>query len=45
MDNERAVDTVYFDFSKAFYIESCNIIIDKLTKYRLEKWTVKWIKR
>jgi len=44
VDNGRAVDTVYLDFSTAFDINSCNITIDKLIKYRLEKWTVRWIK-
>ena len=44
VDKGRAVDTIYLDFSKAFDISSYNIIIDKLTKYGLEKWTVRWIK-
>ncbi|KAK4818824.1 hypothetical protein QYF61_019861 [Mycteria americana] len=34
-DEGRAVDIVYFDFSKAFDTMSHNILIDKLMKYRL----------
>lgn len=37
-----AVDIVYPDFSKAFYIVSCNIPIGKLMKHRLDEQTVKW---
>jgi len=35
MVKRRAVEVVYLDFSKAFDSVSRNIIIDKLTKYRL----------
>ena len=39
----KAGDVVYLSFSKAFDAVSHNILIDKLTKYRLGKWTVRWI--
>ncbi|GAB0186468.1 cyclin-dependent kinase 19 [Grus japonensis] len=39
----NAVDAVYCDFSKVFDTVSHNILIDKLTKYRLDKWKVRWI--
>lgn len=38
----RAADTVYLEFSKAFASASHNILIDKLMKYELGKWTVSW---
>lgn len=41
VDEGRAVDVVYLDFSKALDIVSHNIFIDKLTKYRLDKCTVR----
>ncbi|PKU44198.1 rna-directed dna polymerase from mobile element jockey-like [Limosa lapponica baueri] len=43
MDEKRAVDVVYLDFSKAFDTVSHNILIAKLRKYGLDEWTVKWI--
>lgn len=43
MDEGKAVYIVYFDFSKAFDAVSWNIIIDKLKKYGLDNWAVKWI--
>lgn len=39
VDDERAADITYFDFSKAFNTASDNILIDK---YRLDKRTVRW---
>lgn len=34
VDGGKAVDVVYFSFSKAFDSVSHNILTDKLTKYR-----------
>jgi len=42
VDEGRAVDVVYLDFSEAFDTVSHNIFIDKLGKCRLGKWTVRW---
>ncbi|GAB0183716.1 mitochondrial enolase superfamily member 1 [Grus japonensis] len=42
MDQRRTADFVYRDFNKAFGTVSCNILINKLEKYRLDKWTVRW---
>lgn len=38
----RAVDVVCFDFSEAFDTVSHNILLDKLVKCGLDKWTAKW---
>ncbi|PKU41041.1 rna-directed dna polymerase from mobile element jockey- hypothetical protein [Limosa lapponica baueri] len=43
IDEKRAVDVVYLDFSKAFDTVSYSILIAKLRKYGLDEWTVKWI--
>ncbi|KAF4804353.1 RNA-directed DNA polymerase from mobile element jockey-like protein [Turdus rufiventris] len=43
MDDGRAVDIVYLDFSKAFNTVSHNILIGKLRKCGLDEWTVRWI--
>ncbi|PKU43583.1 rna-directed dna polymerase from mobile element jockey- hypothetical protein [Limosa lapponica baueri] len=43
IDEGRAVDVVYLDFSKAFDTVSHSILIDKLRKCGLEEWTVRWI--
>ncbi|GAB0178715.1 mitochondrial enolase superfamily member 1 [Grus japonensis] len=43
VDEERAVDVVYLDFSKAFDTVSHNILIRKLRKCGLDEWTVRWI--
>jgi len=37
----RAADVLYLDSSEATV--SHNVITDKLTKYRLDKWTITWI--
>uniref|UniRef100_A0A8B9PD33 Reverse transcriptase domain-containing protein n=1 Tax=Apteryx owenii TaxID=8824 RepID=A0A8B9PD33_APTOW len=43
VDEGRAVDVVYLDFSKAFDTVSHSILIDKLRKCGLDEWTVRWI--
>jgi len=43
VDEGRAVDVVYLDFSKAFDTVSHNILIGKLRKYGLDEWSVGWI--
>ncbi|PKU36582.1 rna-directed dna polymerase from mobile element jockey-like [Limosa lapponica baueri] len=42
VDEGRAVDVVYLDFSKAFDTVPCNIVIGKLRKCGLVEWTVRW---
>jgi len=43
VEEGRAVDAVYLDFSKAFDTVSYNILIGKLRKCGLDEWTVRWI--
>ncbi|GAB0183309.1 mitochondrial enolase superfamily member 1 [Grus japonensis] len=43
VDEGRAVDVVYLDFSKAFETISHNILIGKLRKYGLDEWRVRCI--
>ena len=43
VDERIAADVVYLSLSEVFDSVSHNIIIDKLTKYRLDKETVMWI--
>jgi len=43
VDEGRAVDVVYLDFSKAFNTASHNILLGKLRKYGLDKCSVRWI--
>ncbi|GAB0183432.1 mitochondrial enolase superfamily member 1 [Grus japonensis] len=43
VDEGRAVDVVYLDFSKAFDIVSHNILISKLRKCGLDEWSVRWV--
>ncbi|PKU41649.1 rna-directed dna polymerase from mobile element jockey- hypothetical protein [Limosa lapponica baueri] len=45
IDERRAVDVVYLDFSKAFDTVSHSILIAKLRKCGLDEWTVKWIEK
>ncbi|GAB0208922.1 mitochondrial enolase superfamily member 1 [Grus japonensis] len=42
VDEGRAVDAVYLDFSKAFDTVSHNILVSKLRKCGLDEWTVRW---
>ncbi|RMC07613.1 hypothetical protein DUI87_17089 [Hirundo rustica rustica] len=43
MDEGRAVHFVYLYFSKAFTTVSHKILIDRLRKWGLDEWTVRWI--
>jgi len=43
VDEGRAVDVVYLYFSKAFDTVSHYILLGKLRKYGLDKWSVRWI--
>ncbi|GAB0204380.1 mitochondrial enolase superfamily member 1 [Grus japonensis] len=43
VDEERTVDVVYLDFSRAFDTVFHNILIGKLRKYGLDEWTVRWV--
>jgi len=43
IDEGRAVDVLYLDFSKAFDTVSHNILIGKLRKCGLDEWSVRWI--
>jgi len=43
VDEGRAVDVVYLDFSKAFDTVSHNILVGKLRKCGLDEWLVRWI--
>jgi len=43
VDEGRAVDVVYLDFSKVFNTVSHNILIGKLRKRGLDEWSVRWI--
>jgi len=40
VDEGRAMDVVYLDFSKAFNTVSRNILLGKLRKYGLDEWSV-----
>lgn len=37
IDTERAVD------SKTFNTVPCNLFLEKLKRYRLDRWSVKWV--
>jgi len=43
IDEARAVDVVYLDFSKAINTVSHNILLGKLRKYGLDERLVRWI--
>jgi len=43
VDEGRAVDLVYLNFSKAFDTVSRNILLGKLRKCGLDEWTVRWV--
>ncbi|CAM4702140.1 unnamed protein product [Caretta caretta] len=43
VDEGKAVDMLFLDFSKAFDTVSHSILASKLKKYGLEEWTIRWI--
>jgi len=43
VDEGRAADVVYLNFSKAFDTVSHNILLGKLRKCGLDEWSVRWI--
>ncbi|KAG6931740.1 hypothetical protein G0U57_001044 [Chelydra serpentina] len=43
VDEGKAVDVLFLDFSKAFDTVSHSVLASKLKKYGLDEWTVRWI--
>ncbi|CAM4700866.1 unnamed protein product, partial [Lepidochelys kempii] len=43
VDEGKAVDVLFLDFSKAFDMVSHSILDSKLKKYGLDEWTIRWI--
>jgi len=43
-DEEKAVDIVYLDFSKAFDTVSLGILLEKLTAHGLDRYTLCWVR-
>ncbi|CAM4583475.1 unnamed protein product [Lepidochelys kempii] len=43
VDEGKAVDMLFLDFSKAFDTVSHNILVSNLKKYALDGWTIRWI--
>ena len=44
MDEGKAVDVVYLDFSKAFDTVSHSILVEKLAAHSLDGHTLCWVK-
>ncbi|CAM4567275.1 unnamed protein product [Lepidochelys kempii] len=42
VDEGKAVDMLFLDFSKAFHTVSHSILASKLKKYGLDEWTIRW---
>ncbi|CAM4331600.1 unnamed protein product [Lepidochelys olivacea] len=42
VDEGKAVDVLFLDFSKAFDTVSHSILASKLKKYGLDEWTIRW---
>ncbi|CAM4679970.1 unnamed protein product [Lepidochelys kempii] len=43
VDEGKAVDVLFLDFSKAFDTVSHSILASKLKEYGLDEWTIRWI--
>ena len=39
----KAVNVVYLDFSEVFNIVSHSLLLDKLSRHRVDGWSVRWI--
>ncbi|KAK4822903.1 hypothetical protein QYF61_023266 [Mycteria americana] len=44
VDEEKAVDVVFLDFSKAFHTVLHSILLDRLSNCGMSGWTVLWVK-
>lgn len=44
MDEGRAVDVIYLNFSKAFDTIFHDFLVTKFGHYSLDEWTTRWIK-
>ncbi|KAK4823090.1 hypothetical protein QYF61_025828 [Mycteria americana] len=44
VDEGKAVDVVYLDFSKAFDTVSHSILLEKLAAHGFDGWTLRWVK-
>ncbi|KAK4807185.1 hypothetical protein QYF61_024305 [Mycteria americana] len=44
VDEGKAVDVVYLDFSKAFGTVSCSVLLEKLAAHGLDGCTLRWVK-
>ena len=44
VDEGKAVDVVYLDFSKAFDTISHSILLEKLAAHGLDRCTLRWLK-
>ncbi|CAM4676405.1 unnamed protein product [Lepidochelys kempii] len=42
VDEGKAVNVLFLDFSKAFDTVSHSILVSKLKKYGLDEWTIRW---
>ncbi|CAM4618405.1 unnamed protein product [Lepidochelys olivacea] len=43
VDEGKAVDVLFLDFSKAFDMVSHSILANKLKKYGMDEWTIRWL--